>query len=69
MVSTSSTPEEVDNIICGGSPTKKELTVGGAAGSVIAGALAKADPSLKILIIEAGIAIRLSLLPLCTLRI
>lgn len=39
-----SPPSEVDVIICGG----------GAAGSVVAGRLAMADPSLSILVVECG---------------
>lgn len=39
-----SPPSEVDIIICGG----------GAAGSVVAGRLAMADPSLSILVVEGG---------------
>ncbi|KAF8196933.1 methanol oxidase [Pholiota molesta] len=37
-------PDEVDIIVCGGGP----------AGSVVAGRLAYADPSLKVMLIEAG---------------
>ena len=53
--STETIPDEVDVIVVGGpSLVRKKLIPGGAAGCVIAGRLAKADPKLQILLIEAG---------------
>jgi alcohol oxidase len=50
-----SIPSEVDIIVAGGTIFATALMIGGAAGCVLAGRLAKADPSLQILIIESGI--------------
>jgi alcohol oxidase len=50
-----SIPSEVDIIVAGGTIFITALIIGGAAGCVLAGRLAKADPSLQILIIEAGV--------------
>ncbi|KAH0564861.1 hypothetical protein GP486_001755 [Trichoglossum hirsutum] len=48
MVDHNEVPHEVDVIIAGGNK-------GGTAGCVVAGRLAKADPSLEILVVEYGI--------------
>jgi alcohol oxidase len=53
----SSIPEEVDIIIAGGTlhiPFAELKHSGGAAGCVIAGRLASVNPSLQVLIVEAG---------------
>lgn len=56
MVFLSSPPDEVDIVIVGGTRLPNvELTVGGAAGCVIAGRLAIADTSLEIVVLESGV--------------
>ena len=47
-------PTEVDIIIAGGSPLQTSTNIGGATGCVVAGRLARADPTLQILIVESG---------------
>jgi hypothetical protein len=54
--------EEYDIILAGGAPSSSSLhhtsdrghPIGGAAGCVVAGRLAAADPDLRILVLEAG---------------
>jgi choline dehydrogenase-like flavoprotein len=67
MANHSEVPQEVDIIIAGGQcrfPTavldkhhtnKTRINTGGTTGCVVAGRLAKADPSLEILVIEGGV--------------